>query len=330
MPLEVEHRGSRAPSAAHRRDTLTIGLVNNMPDPALEATELQFTTLLEAAAGTRTVRLRFSSLPQLPRGPEARSRVDSQYWELDHLLAERPDALIVTGTEPRAPTLEEEPYWEALARLIDWAEANTAASVWSCLAAHAVAQTLHGVRRRRLPEKRFGVFEHRADPRHPLLEGVPMPLLTPHSRWNDLPPAGLEAAGCSILSFSEETGADLFVSARRSLLVCFQGHPEYEAATLLKEYRRDVGRYLRGEHPAWPTLPRGYFSPGALVQIEAFRGRAQAARRPDLLAEFPMAALAAGLEARWQPGGTAIYRNWLQYVATANARKRKPAAAGVS
>ncbi len=330
MPLEVEHRGSRSPSPAHRRDALTIGLVNNMPDPALEATELQFSALLGAAAGARTVRLRFSSLPRLPRGPEARSRIDSEYWELDELLAERPDALIVTGTEPRAPTLEEEPYWEPLARLIDWAEANTAATVWSCLAAHAVANALHRVRRRRLPEKRFGVFQHRAQAGHPLLEGVPKPLLTPHSRWNDLPPADLEAAGCSILSFAEETGADLFVSARRSLLVCFQGHPEYEAATLLKEYRRDVGRYLRGEYPAWPTLPRGYFSTGALEQIEAFRSRAQAARSPELLAEFPMATLAAGLEARWQPGGAAIYRNWLQYVAAANERKRKPAVVGVS
>jgi homoserine O-succinyltransferase len=329
MPLDVEQRGPR-PAPAPSRDALTIGLVNNMPDPALEATERQFTTLLAAAAGARTVRLRFSSLSQLPRGAEARARIDSQYWALDELLADRPDALIVTGTEPRAPMLEEEPYWEALLRLIVWAEANTAATVWSCLAAHAVAQTLHGVRRRRLAEKRFGVFEHRTQSGHPLLHGLPTPLLTPHSRWNDLPPADLEAAGCSILSVSEETGADLFVSARRSLLVCLQGHPEYEATTLLKEYRRDVGRYLRDEQPAWPTLPRGYFSPGAVEQIEAFRSRAQAARSPERLAEFPMTALTAGLEARWQPAGAAIYRNWLQYVASANGRKRRPAVVAVS
>src|SRR5581483_6072192 len=99
MPLEVEHRGSCSRSSAHPRDSLTIGLLNNMPDPALEATELQFAALLGAAAGARTVRLRFSSLPHLPRGPEARARIDSSYWELDELLAERPDALITTGTE---------------------------------------------------------------------------------------------------------------------------------------------------------------------------------------------------------------------------------------
>jgi homoserine O-succinyltransferase len=303
--------------------------LNNMPDPALEATELQFGALLGAAAGPLAVRLRFSSLPELSRGPVARARIDSSYWPLDELLAERPDALIVTGTEPRTPVLEEEPYWERLVGLIEWAQVHTASSVWSCLAAHAVAQALHGVRRRRLPEKRFGVFEHRIAGASPLLEGIRAPLLTPHSRWNELPVDALETAGFGVLSTSQQTGADLFVSTRRSLLVCFQGHPEYEPATLLKEYRRDVGRYLRGEQPAWPTLPHGYFGAAALQLIAAFRRRAEPTRDPELLAEFPMAALVGGLEARWQPGAAAIYRNWLKYVAAASERTHNRAAARV-
>jgi homoserine O-succinyltransferase len=301
-----------------------------MPDPALEATEQQFSALLAAAAaGSRPVRLRFSSLPELPRGPDARARIDSSYWPLEELLAQRPDALIVTGTEPRTPVLEEEPYWQRLVRLIEWADEHTATAVWSCLAAHAVAQALHGVRRRRLAEKRFGVFEHQLQGEHPLLEGLRGPLLTPHSRWNELPVEALAAAGCNVLSSSAATGADLFVQARRSLFVCFQGHPEYEPATLLKEYRRDVGRYLRGEHPAWPNLPHGYFSPEALQLIDGFRRRAEPARDPELLADFPMAALIAGLEARWRPGAVAIYRNWLKYVALASDRTRRPAVAAV-
>ena len=327
MPLEVEHRGAR--SQIRSRENVTIGLVNNMPDPALEATELQFGALLGAAADSLTVRLRLSSLPQLTRGPVARARIDSVYWDLDELLSQRPDALIVTGTEPRTPALEEEPYWAALVRLIEWADTHTATSIWSCLAAHALAQALEGVRRRRLAQKRFGVFEHRLHAAHPLLEGLRSPLLTPHSRWNELPVEALEATGFNVLGVSEHTGADLFVSQRRSLLVCFQGHPEYEPATLLKEYRRDVGRYLRAEQPAWPTLPHGYFSGQALELIEAFRQRAAAAPDPQLLAQFPMAALIAGLEASWQPGARAIYRNWLKYVVNAKERTRKSALAGV-
>jgi homoserine O-succinyltransferase len=329
MPLEVEHQGSSSRSAAHSQDGIVIGLLNNMPDTALEATELQFSARLAAAAGSRPVRLRLSSLPEVPRGPAAQARIEAAYWPLDELLAELPAALIVTGTEPRAPTLEEEPYWQRLVRVMEWAEAHTATTIWSCLAAHAVAQALHGVRRQRLPEKRFGVFEHRIEREHALLEGLRAPLLTPHSRWNELPVAALAQAGFSVLSSSPATGADLFVYARRSLFVCFQGHPEYEPATLLKEYRRDVGRYLRGEYQAWPSLPHGYFSAAALQLIDGFRRRAEQARDPDLLADFPMAALIAGLDAPWQAGAVAIYRNWLKYVAVATDRTRKPAVAGV-
>lgn len=328
MPLEVEQRGSMARSDAPRQGLL-IGLLNNMPDSALEATELQFGALLGAACGTLPVRLRCSSLPELARGPVARERIDSSYWPLDELLAERPDALIVTGTEPRTPELEKEPYWERLVRLMEWAEHRTASTIWSCLAAHAVAQALHGVRRQRLPEKRFGVFAHRLRAHHALLESVRAPLLTPHSRWNELPVAAIEAAGFSVLSASEETGADLFLRAGRSLFVCFQGHPEYESATLLKEYRRDVGRYLRSEQPAWPTLPHGYFGPEALRLIESFRERAEPARDPELLSAFPMGPIAAGLEAGWRPAAVTIYRNWLKYVATAKERTRERLLVGV-
>lgn len=35
----------------HAGADLTIGLINNMPDPALKATERQFMKLLQAAAG---------------------------------------------------------------------------------------------------------------------------------------------------------------------------------------------------------------------------------------------------------------------------------------
>ena len=328
MPLDVEHRGSGSRFPTPSREGIVIGLLNNMPDSALEATEQQFAALLGAAAGAHPVRLRYSSLPEVARGPAARARIDADYWPLAELLAQRPDALIVTGTEPRTPALEEEPYWQRLAQLMEWAEAHTPTSIWSCLAAHAVAQALHGVRRRRLAEKRFGVFAHRLRG-HPLLEGVREPLLTPHSRWNELPVDALEAAGYTVLSSSPQTGADLFVLPRHSLFVCFQGHPEYEPATLLKEYRRDVGRYLRGEQPAWPTLPEGYFTPEGLQLIAGFQRRVGAARDPELLAEFPMAALIAGLQGRWQPGAVAIYRNWLKYVAAAKERTHPRAAAGL-
>jgi homoserine O-succinyltransferase/O-acetyltransferase len=316
VPLEIESPGGSRPAAG----SITIGLVNNMPDAALSATETQFTRLLAAASDAVQVRLRFAYLPEVPRGPEARDHMAGTYWSINDLLDQSPEALIVTGTEPRSPELAEEPYWGSMVDLLQWAEAHTASSIWSCLAAHAAVQALDGIRRRRLPEKRFGVFAHTPLPSHPLLRTVSSPLLTPHSRWNELPEPELRAAGYVIASASPETGADLFLRRGRSLLVCFQGHPEYEDTTLLKEYRRDVGRFLRGEHADWPVLPRGYFPAESLEVLASFRDRIGSVRDPGLLAEFPMAELSAQVRADWRPAAVGIYRNWLSLVAAAKER----------
>jgi homoserine O-succinyltransferase/O-acetyltransferase len=320
MPLEIEFPRSRVArqSSAEAHDSIVIGLINNMPEAALEATEVQFAGLLRAAAAPLPVRLRFSSLPEVPRGRAGLDRVNGDaYWPIDELLREGLDALIVTGAEPCAPRLCDEPYWERIGDLLRWAEVNTTSSIWSCLAAHAAVEHLDGIKRRRLEHKRSGVFAHAILREHALLRGVSAPLSTPHSRWNELPVDALRDAGYTIASSSSATGADMFTKQGRSLLVFFQGHPEYEEATLLKEYRRDVGRFLRAQQAHYPTLPDGYFSPEAIALLRAFQAQAVAAPSPDLIASFPAADIKASLKNTWGAGATGIYRNWLALLAAA-------------
>ena len=322
MPVEIEGYGPIGAAAGRRARNggIVVGLVNNMPDAALQSTEAQFSGLLRAAAGTRRVQLRFTSFPELPRAAEARARIAGSYWPIEALLAEAPDALIVTGTEPIAPRLAEEPYWPRLTSLLDWADQKAVASIWSCLAAHAAVEHFDGITRRRLAQKRCGVYSHSLLAEHALLEGVAAPLPMPHSRWNELPVEALRAAGYAVLSFSHETGADAFVRHKRSLMLFFQGHPEYEDTTLLKEYRRDVGRYLSGQQAHYPNLPHGYFSAEAGAVLEGFRDRALEHRAPELLGQFPFAVAAAALSNTWRPAAVAIYRNWLDFIAAARTR----------
>src|SRR5947208_16542767 len=202
MSVEIEAHTApphprRTPVSSTRRDgAIFVGLVNNMPDAALASTEAQFSALLAAAAaaGRHSVQLRFSSLPEVPRGPDARARIARGYWPIETLLGAEPDALIVTGTEPIAARLADEPYWRRLVELITWAEEHAVASIWSCLAAHAVVESIDGIQRRRLAEKRCGVFAHDILAGHALLDGVSAPLPMPHSRWNELPVEALPAA----------------------------------------------------------------------------------------------------------------------------------------
>ena len=170
MPLLVD-RGSDPRFARAAAGCVEIGLVNNMPDTALEATERQFVALLEAASVDVRVRLRLFSLPGVPRSERGQRHVDKYYRGLRELPESGVDALIVTGAEPRAASLRNEPYWHWLAELIDWAEAHTVSAVWSCLAAHAAVLHLDGIGRHPLPDKCFGVYDCETAVGHPLTAG---------------------------------------------------------------------------------------------------------------------------------------------------------------
>ena len=317
----VVDRGPLPRKRAKAADVIEIGLVNSMPDAALEATERQFIDLVESAAGDLPVRLRFFSLPEVPRGERGRRHVEASYGEIAEARSVGLDALIVTGTEPRAASLADEPYWPALTELIDWAEHNTISTVWSCLAAHAAVLHVDGITRHPLAEKRIGVFACEAASVHPLTRGLGAAVAVPHSRHNELREDELVAHGYEVLLHSPQAGADTFIKQRKSLFVHFQGHPEYDLTSLLGEFRRDLGRFLRGERDAYPALPHGYFDPASEAALAAFRDRAVADRREELLAECPLAAAEQGLRDTWRPVARALYRNWLTWVALRKARR---------
>jgi homoserine O-succinyltransferase len=302
-----------------RPECLDIGLINNMPDSTLEATERQFTELIGAAAGDRTVRLRFFSLPEIPRGDDAASRMRALYGDLDELARDRLDGLIITGCEPKAASLTEEPYWQSLTRVIDWAEHNTSSTIFSCLAAHAAVLHLDAIKRSPLGKKCSGVFDCVKLSDDPLLEGVASPLRTPHSRMNNLREEELVAHGYRILTSSPKAGVDIFVKEWRSLFVFFQGHPEYNADSLLREYRRDIGRFLRGEASTYPAMPEGYFDRPTAEALATFAGRAEVERHEGLLRELS-AHLADQPANGWHASAITIFGNWLGTLAS---RKQK-------
>ena len=297
LELELKPSAVHANSAQPAPGSLVIGLINNMPDSALEGTEAQFEGLLAAAAGTRTLHLRYSSLPEVPRGPAALARVTARYWPLATLMSDPPDALIVTGTEPKSPALPDEPYWERLVEVLEFARTRVLSSAWSCLAAHAAVLHLDGIERRRLPAKRFGVFPQRVMRAHALTQGLDSTI------------------GYDVLTQSSEGEVDLFVRGGANPMVFFQGHPEYEERTLLKEYQRDVVRFVTGEYRDYPQAPPGYFSAEACALLARFEQRLRAGELADPISAFPFPELAASLHSTWAQPAARIYRNWLNYVA---------------
>jgi homoserine O-succinyltransferase len=291
---------------------LTIGLINNMPDSALQATERQFLDLLRAAAGGNRIHFHCFSLPSISRSPLAKSRIDKQYADIADLGRLHIDGLIVTGAEPNAATLPEEPFWRDLTDIIAWAETNTCSTIWSCLAAHAAVLHLDGIERQRLPEKCSGVYGCAKVADHWLTEGAPSPLKIAHSRLNALRESDLIARGYQLLTHSREAGVDIFAKELRSQFIFFQGHPEYDALSLQREYLRDITRYLAGERDTYPAFPAGYFDVETERKLASFQKRASAERRLPLSVELPHLTLRQDIAAG--SAATAIFGNWLGYL----------------
>jgi homoserine O-succinyltransferase len=307
------HRAARTRFRESSPTCIDIGLINNMPDAALDATVRQFRALLGAAADEMVVRLMLYTLPEVPRTEFGRQQV-SGYSDISELWDRHLDGLIVTGAEPLAADLEDEPYWGSLTRVLEWAEHHTHSTILSCLAAHAGILHMDGIARRPLGDKRFGVFECVRVSDHPLTAAAPSHLQMPQSRWNEIPEEALLACGYRVLTRSDDAGVDSFVKQRNSLFVFFQGHPEYDATTLLLEYRRDIGRFLRRERDTYPTMPHGYFDRETVEALTALRERALLDRREELLAEFPTAMAAGKVTNTWRSTAESLYRNWLRYI----------------
>jgi homoserine O-succinyltransferase len=294
---------------------LVIGLVNNMPDKALASTERQFRDVLARAAGNLPVVLRIFSIAATPRSDVARQHVREYYDDVENLWGTELDGLIVTGNEPRAADLADEPYWPTLTRLVDWTADSGIPSIWSCLAAHAAVRHLDGIDRRTRPEKLSGVFDCAKAADHPLVEHSPAQWCTPHSRRNDLPEEDLRRSGYQVLARAPDAGVDLFTKRLHAVFLFTQGHPEYDREALLREYRRDVGRFLRGMVEPYPEMPCGYFDETAAAALAVFRETALRRRDAALLAEFPFEVARRNLAGPWLTAATRLYSDWLAYVA---------------
>jgi homoserine O-succinyltransferase len=295
---------------------LHIGFLNMMPDAVLSATEKQFFRLVGASNRIAQFYLYPFSLTELNRGPDARKHIAEHYFDFEQLKTQGLDALIITGANVANPSLEQEAFWEPLVDIVRWAEGNVASILCSCLATHALVRMGHNIERNPLPEKKWGVYSHRVRRNdHPLTWEINTRFDAPHSRHNDVSAAQFEQAGMSILADSDEAGVHLAVSEDLFRTVYFQGHPEYDDISLLKEFKREVLRLFDGERDSLPEFPENYFSEAAQSIASAYLDAALSAKRGGQpLPDFPEDALAALVDNTWGDTGKAIVNNWLGLV----------------
>ncbi|MEY2700978.1 MAG: hypothetical protein RIQ52_1733 [Pseudomonadota bacterium] len=290
-----------------------IGLLNMMPDAALEATERQFFRLVGAANPIVQFHVHPFTLAGLERGHEARRHVERYYETFEQIRQDGLDGLIISGANVSQPHLQQEPFWSELTEVFDWAQHHVSSILCSCLATHALFQYVHGVERTHLGRKRWGVYPHRVmDPRHPLVANINTRFDVPHSRYNEIFREDMLSSGLKVLVHSEEAGVHLAVSADGFRVVFMQGHPEYDTVSLLKEYKREIMRYYLGERPDYPPFPEHYFAHEVGSVLSEYERLVRRAAKSGLnLPDFPETSVMPLLDNTWRDTAKAVFNNWL-------------------
>ncbi len=226
---------------------LKIAIINIMPEK--ESTELQLLRLLSNSplqTEVTFVRLdshRYKNVSEdyLRKYYKAFSEIRFQFF----------DALIITGAPLENMPFEQVYYWQELTTIMEWSKQNVTSTMYICWAAQAGLYYHYGLQKHRLPKKLSGIYEHeRLLEDEELTRGFDDVFFAPHSRYTEVRSEDIRKySNLKILAQSPTAGAYLVVDKENNR-VFINGHPEYCANTLAKEYKRDLDKNLCPEIPA--------------------------------------------------------------------------------
>ncbi|HIO92573.1 MAG TPA: homoserine O-succinyltransferase [Leucothrix mucor] len=294
---------------------LHIGLLNMMPDAAIAATERQFLRLIGESNAIIQFNVHLFTLPELPRSEKAQQHIDAYYETFDDIKKEGLDALIITGANVSQPNLSDEDFWKPLSEVIEWAEKNVPSTLCSCLATHAVMELKYQQKRYHLNNKRWGVYSHQVTQQHPLVKGINTQFNVPHSRFNQIDRQQFETAGLHVLVEAEKASVHIAVSENGIRTVFFQGHPEYDAISLVKEYKREVLLFNAGKRSDYPPFPHQYFDLTTQAVLNEYLDKVTEAKNSGKEAPlFPEALIINRIHNTWHDTAAAIMANWMGLV----------------
>jgi len=220
---------------------LQVLVLNNMP--IKQDTELQ---LLRALSNTPLqVDVTFMNVKSHISRNTSESHLNKFYISIDEIRDKKFDGMIVTGAPVEDISFEEVDYWDEICEIFDWAETHVTSTLHICWAAQAGLYHYYGINKNLLPQKLFGVYEHKVlNRKTPLVRGFDDIFLAPHSRHTETSAAEIHACKeLTVLAESEAAGVFLAI-AEEGKKIFVTGHPEYDRYTLNNEYFRDLNKGL--------------------------------------------------------------------------------------
>jgi len=296
---------------------LHVGLLNMMPDAALVPTERQFFRLIGASNPIAQFYVHPFALPEQARSEKAQKHIDDHYETFEEIQATGLDALIITGANVTHSNLADEEFWEPLIKVADWAHEHVTSTLCSCLATHAIIEARHQQKRQNLGKtKHWGVFQHWVkDKTHPLVSDINTRFDVPHSRYNKMSRQQFADAGLKVLVEGEKAGVHLAVSGDGIRTVYFQGHPEYDSISLLKEYKREVLRFYTEERSSYPPFPENFLDVTSQAVFDEYQDLVKSSMANcESLPEFPEHIILPRIQNTWHDSGLAVIGNWMGLV----------------
>ena len=256
---------------------LNVLILNLMPTKIV--TETQILRKLSNTPLQVTVDLLRTSSYQSHNTDE--DHLASFYTTFDQIHSRRYDGMIITGAPVENLDFTQVDYWDELCEIMEWSKTHVHSTLHICWGAQAGLYFHYGIEKRSLPEKLFGVFDHRVlKPNTPLFRGFDDVFQAPHSRYTEVYESDIRATpGLELLSVSGDAGV-VAVKSAESRQFFITGHPEYDPDTLAREYFRDRDKGLPIH------VPYHYFPDND-------------PSRPPIV--------------RWRSAGQLLYTNWLNY-----------------
>ena len=323
-----------APDAASHQDIreLHIGLLNMMPDAAMAATERQFFRLIGESNPIAQIYVHPFTLNELPRNDKTQAHIDEFYETFEQIKEQGLDALIITGANVIGPDLTDQPFWKPLIEVADWAHENVTSTLCSCLATHAVLEFRYAQKRVPQAVKKWGVFSHRViNKMHPLATDINTRFDVPHSRWNDVSLQQFKQAKLNVLAVGDDECVHLATSEDGFRTIFFQGHPEYDTISLLKEYKREVLLFVEGVRKDYPPYPENYFGVQTSAILREYKSRMLTALKNNTdIPVFPEDLVVTQLDNTWHDTAGEVVGNWVGLVyQLTHADRKKPFMDGI-
>lgn len=229
---------------------LRIALCNLMPLKVI--TETDFVRLLSNSP--LQIELDFIYMDKHDSKNTSKEHLNIFYKTFSQIKDKKYDGLIITGAPVEHLEFEEVDYWEDLCKVMEWSKTHVTNTLYICWGAQAGLYYHYGIQKYPLPEKLFGVYEHKlSNPKLPLFRGFDDVFHIPHSRYTETRAEDIKKhPELNLAGYSDKAGACIILS-KDFKQIYVTGHIEYNPETLKNEYFRDQEKGLN------TALPENYF-----------------------------------------------------------------------